>query len=84
MARRDSTENRLFCTNCNRDTFAIRREDGLEVKYRDRWILVLNDTVGTILFRCRVCKSITALRLGNGEASVMHHLEPGNSADRKS
>jgi hypothetical protein len=30
--------NKLTCDNCGRDTFAVRRENGLEVKYRDRWI----------------------------------------------
>jgi len=66
MAGRNSSENRLVCSNCGRDTFAVRRENGLEVKYRDRWVLVLNDTVGTVLFRCRFCKSVTACHLNRG------------------
>jgi hypothetical protein len=77
-------EDRLVCSNCGRDTFAVRRENGLEVKYGDRWVLILNDTVGTILFRCRCCKTITAHSVRSGEMSVMDHPEPENSADRKS
>jgi len=73
MTRRNPTEDKLVCSNCGRDTFAVRRENGLEVKYRDRWILILNDTVGTVLFRCRCCRSVTAHSLSNSEASVMHH-----------
>jgi len=69
MAGRNSSENRLVCSNCGRDTFAVRRENGLEVKYRDRWVLVLNDTVGTVLFRCRFCKSVTAYHLDSGDVA---------------
>ena len=69
MAGRSPSENRLVCSNCGRDTFAVRRENGLEVKYRDRWVLVLNDTVGTVLFRCRFCKSVTAYNLDGGDVA---------------
>jgi hypothetical protein len=55
---------KLICDSCGRDTFAIRRENGLEVKYRDRWMLILNDSAGTILFRCRLCSSVTVHNLG--------------------
>lgn len=66
MADWNAPEDRLTCSNCGRDTFAIRRENGLEVKYRDRWVLILNDAVGTVLFRCRFCKSVTVYNLGGG------------------
>jgi len=61
-----SENKKLVCDHCGRDTFAIQRENGLEVKYHDRWILILNDTVGTVLFRCRLCKSVTVHHF-NGE-----------------
>jgi hypothetical protein len=64
MAECNLPGDKLVCDNCGRDTFAIRRENGLEVKYRDRWILILNDAVGTILFRCRLCNSVTVHNLG--------------------
>jgi hypothetical protein len=51
---------KLVCDNC----VAIRRENGLEVKYRDRWILILNDVAGTVLFQCRLCNSVTVYNLG--------------------
>jgi hypothetical protein len=71
MAECNLSGDRLVCDNCGRDTFAVRRENGLEVKYRDRWILVLNDAVGTILFRCRLCNSVTACCLhGSGISKV--------------
>jgi predicted RNA-binding Zn-ribbon protein involved in translation (DUF1610 family) len=60
---------KLVCENCGKDTFAIRRENGLEVKYRDRWILILNDVVGTILFRCRSCRNASVYHLNNGIAT---------------
>jgi hypothetical protein len=63
MAECNQPGDKLVCDNCGRDTFAIRRENGLEVKYRDRWILILNDAVGTVLFRCRLCNSVTAHQL---------------------
>jgi hypothetical protein len=63
MATHNPTEDRLACSNCGRDTFAIGRENGLEVKYRDRWILILNDAVGTVLFRCRLCNGVTVYNL---------------------
>ena len=66
MAECNLSEDKLVCENCGRDTFAIRRENGLEVKYRDRWILVLNDTVGTTLFRCRFCKNVVVCHLDAG------------------
>jgi hypothetical protein len=64
--------NRLVCSNCGRDTFAVRREGGLEVRYRDRWILILNDTSGTVLFRCRFCKSVTVCNLEGGAITGTH------------
>ena len=79
---RNPTEDKLVCSNCGRDTFAVRRENGLEVKYGDRWNLILNDTVGTILFRCRCCKSITAYGLDGGEVSTMRCPGFRDSADR--
>ena len=66
-------ENKLVCNNCGKDTFAIRREGGLEVKYRDRWLLMLSDATGTVLFRCRFCKSVTAYCL-DGCAIAETHL----------
>lgn len=69
MAGHSPSENRLVCNSCGKDTFAVRRENGLEVKYRDRWVLVLNDTVGTVLFRCRFCKSVTAYHLDSGDVA---------------
>jgi hypothetical protein len=80
--RRAPGENKLVCTNCGRDTFAIRRENGLEVKYRDRWILVLNDTVGTVLFRCRLCKSVSAYHLEN--AAITGAQTPAQLGDSTS
>lgn len=65
MAECSLPGDKLVCDNCGRDTFAIRRENGLEIKYRDRWVLILNDVVGTVLFRCRLCKSVTAYHLGS-------------------
>jgi len=62
----DPSEDKLVCDNCGRDTFAIGRDDGLEVKYRDRWVLILNDTVGTVLFRCRFCNGVKAYHLNRG------------------
>jgi hypothetical protein len=56
-------EKRLTCDHCGKDTFAFRRENGLEVKYRDRWLLILNDARGTVLFRCRVCGSVSVYSL---------------------
>jgi hypothetical protein len=67
-----SEDEKLVCDHCGKDTFAIRRENGLEVKYHDRWILILNDTVGTVLFRCRLCKSVTAYRLNSAIVSETH------------
>jgi hypothetical protein len=72
MADWSAPEDRLTCSNCGRDTFAIRRENGLEVKYRDRWVLILNDTVGTVLFRCRFCKSVTVYHLSGGTVAATH------------
>jgi hypothetical protein len=72
MTRRNPAEDKLVCSNCGRDTFAVRRENGLEVKYGDRWILILNDTAGTILFQCRLCNSVTACCLNGGGISKMH------------
>ena len=72
MTGHNPAEDRLVCDNCGRDTFAIRRENGLEVKYRDRWVLVLNDAVGTVLFRCRFCKSVTVYHLNHGAAAEAH------------
>lgn len=66
MAEYSSPGDRLVCDRCGRDTFAIRRENGLEVKFRDRWILLLDDMVGTVLFRCRSCKSTSVYHLDNG------------------
>jgi hypothetical protein len=66
MAECNQPGDKLVCDNCGRDTFAIRRENGLEVKYRDRWILILNDAVGTILFRCRACKNTSVYHMNNG------------------
>jgi len=63
---RSLPESKLVCNNCGRDMFAIRRENGLEVKYRDRWVMILNDAVGTVLFRCRFCRSVTAYHLESG------------------
>jgi hypothetical protein len=90
MAECSLPGDRLVCDNCGRDTFAIQRENGLEVKYRDRWVLILNDMVGTVLFRCRFCKSVTAHHLGT--ASVVGlgpatrreqpHGQPGAATDR--
>jgi len=72
MAECNLPGDRLVCDNCGRDTFAVRRENGLEVKYRDRWILVLNDAVGTVLFRCRYCKSTTVYSLNGSDISEMY------------
>jgi hypothetical protein len=69
MAECNLPGDKLVCDNCGRDTFAIRRENGLEVKYRDRWILILNDAVGTVLFRCRLCNGVTAHHLGATSAT---------------
>jgi hypothetical protein len=66
------SESRLVCDTCGKDTFAVRRENGLEMKYRDRWVMVLNDAAGTMLFRCRFCGSITAYSL-NGNTGVGMH-----------
>jgi hypothetical protein len=65
-------ESKLVCSNCGRDTFAIQREQGVEVIFRDRWVLILNDTVGTVLFRCRCCKSVLAYRLSGGAPVEAH------------
>ena len=75
MASCNLPGDRLVCDNCGRDTFAIRRENGLEVKYRDRWILILNDAVGTVLFRCRLCNSVTVCNLDTGAG-------PGHTSQR--
>jgi ribosomal protein L37E len=69
MVECDQPGDKLVCGNCGRDTFAIRRENGLEVKYRDRWILVLNDAVGTVLFRCRSCGNTSVYHLNYGIAT---------------
>jgi hypothetical protein len=66
------SENRLVCDTCGRDTFAVRRENGLEMKYRDRWMMILNDSTGTILFRCRFCGNITAYSLSGNNGAEMH------------
>jgi hypothetical protein len=66
MAQGSELEKRIMCSSCGKDTFAIHRESGLEVKYRDRWILILKDTVGTILFRCRACGGITTCHFTGG------------------
>lgn len=75
MASFNLPGDKLTCDNCGRDTFAIRRENGLEVKYRDRWILILNDAVGTVLFRCRLCDSVTVCSLDTGAG-------PGHNGQR--
>jgi hypothetical protein len=77
MAECNQPRDKLVCDNCGRDTFAIRRENGLEVKYRDRWILILNDAVGTVLFRCRSCDGVTVYNLdtGAGPGHNGQHLE---------
>lgn len=72
MARHNPAEDKLVCSNCQKDTFAIRRESGLEIKYRDRWGLILKDTIGTVLFRCRFCGSVTAYRLNAGAITETH------------
>jgi hypothetical protein len=66
MASFNLPGDKLTCDNCGRDTFAIRRENGLEIKYRDRWILILDDVAGTILFRCRSCKNTSVYHLNGG------------------
>ena len=78
MTGRGLSENKLICSNCGRDTFAIRRENGLEVKCRDRWLLILNDAVGTVLFRCRFCKSMTAYHLNGGVVTEASPLSVGS------
>jgi hypothetical protein len=77
-------EDKLTCSNCHKDTFAVRRENGLEVKYRDRWILILNDAIGTVLFRCRLCGNVTAYHLGTAAVAGVQttregrpHSQPG-------
>jgi hypothetical protein len=66
------SESRLVCDTCGRDTFAIRQENGLEIKYRDRWMMVLNDAAGTVLFRCRFCRNITAYSLNGNTGEEVH------------
>ena len=77
MTRHNSTEDKLVCSNCGRDTFAVRRDNGLEVKYRDRWALVLNDAVGTVLFRCRFCEGMMAYRLDGSAEGLPHPTRHG-------
>jgi len=84
MAECNLSGDKLVCEDCGRDTFAVRRENGLEVKYRDRWILILNGAVGTVLFRCRLCNSVTVYDLGADGESTIHRLEFEDSADRGS
>jgi hypothetical protein len=86
MTKHNLREARFTCSNCHKDTFAVQRENGLEVKYRDRWILILNDAIGTVLFRCRLCGSVTAYHLGTATVAGVQttregrpHNQPGTS-----
>jgi uncharacterized Zn finger protein len=81
MAECSLPGDRLVCDNCGRDTFAVRRENGLEVKYHDRWGLILKDTIGTILFRCRHCGSVTAYSLSGNRGSVATPAVPGDAGN---
>jgi len=72
MPDSDPPDGKLRCSQCHRDIFAIRQENGLEVKYNNRWMMILNDTAGTILFRCRFCKSVTAYHLNNSTVTETH------------